>query len=285
MKVLATDLDMTLLHNGIAPYDGSMPLLRELVKSHTISLIFVTARRVDAVINSVLERYAPPEAAYIVGAIGAEIYERNSAGNYKELTEWRDYIRKETPLWNLFTIRSFIGREFPQLKLQPEKEQAPFKLSYYLYECSLFDSVKMSLEQRMTALFGDSVLVTCSKDLGAGIAYVDVTPPVVSKISALSFLLKRASIPQECVLFGGDSENDMSVFLSSLDSVVVANAEPGLINHIKREKLEGKLFVAKGIGRLNGNYSSGLIEGMIRKGWIPLEECSVFTSENSTFGS
>lgn len=278
MKVLATDLDKTLLPNGIAPYDGSMSLLHELVQKHDISLIFVTARRVRSVLTSVMEQFGPPEAVYIIGAVGAEMYERNSSGEYVEITAWRDYILKEAPLWDLYAIDALIVACFPHLELQPEKELTAFKRSYFLRDLSRFEEVDRALKKLMSQHFGDSVLVTCSKDLNANLAYVDVTPGVVSKISALSFLLKQASIPQESVLFGGDSENDLSVFLSSLDSVIVANAERELVGHVKSLKQRGGLFVAEGVGGLNGNYSSGLIEGMIKKGWISPEDCSNFTA-------
>lgn len=165
-------------------------------------------------------------------------------------------------------IQELIRRDFPLLTLQPEKEQTPVKCSYFLYDTSLFDEIETRLQKAVTELYDGQVLSTCSMDLNAGLAYVDITPAVVTKKSALIFLLNSLEINAEEVLYAGDSGNDLSVFLSHLDSVIVANAEESIKRLATQGKMKGRLIIAEGLPCLNGNYSSGIIEGLIAKGWI-----------------
>lgn len=268
MKLLATDLDRTLLPNGLEPDDNTLPLLSSFVERHQIVMAYVTARRVSSVLNSVMPRYQPPVAKFIIGAVGAELFVRDRDGTYREMTAWRTFIQANSPLWNPLEVKESVAREFPLLELQPEKEQTDFKISYYLYDLSLFESTQKVLTHFFQQQYDGSALVTCSIDLNAGLAYVDITPMVVTKIGALQFLMNAYEIGRDEVLFAGDSGNDLSVFLSSLDSVVVANAERAIKEQVQREKKEGALFLAQGVSGLNGNYSSGILEGLVQKGWI-----------------
>lgn len=268
MKLLASDLDRTMLPNGLEPYDDSLPLLKELVKEHGIAVAYVTARRVESVLRSVMPHYAPPQASYIIGAVGSEIYLRDESGMFQVLHAWEEHVLEYSPQWQRTEVVEVISAQFPFLVLQPTKEQTQFKVSFFLYDLDLFKDVEEVLPLLLKSHFGASALATCSIDLNANLAYVDITPPVVTKISALEYLMNELKIVREQVLFAGDSGNDLSVFLSSLDSVVVANAEDAIKEKVIAEKTEGALYLSKGIQGLNGNYSSGIIEGLLKKGWI-----------------
>lgn len=274
MKLLATDLDRTLLPNGLAPYDESMSLLGRLIDDHDISVAYVTARRVQSVLHTVMSDFAPPPASYIIGAVGAEIFISNSGGFFQEVSSWNTHVHLNAPQWQRREIERAVTERFPFLTLQPEKEQTLFKISYFLYDLSRFVQIEEELQQVLKDIFGSSAFATCSLDLNAELAYVDITPPVVSKISALQFLMNQLHLKREQVLFAGDSGNDLSVFLSSLDSVVVANAEEAIKRRVKKEKLEGELYLAEGVQGLNGNYCSGVIEGLLKKGWVSSQKLS-----------
>lgn len=91
MKILATDLDRTLLPNGLENDDGTLPLLTKLVKECGIAVVYVTARRINSVLGSVMKQYNPPRPKYIIGAVGAEMYELipETPDTYRELNHGR----------------------------------------------------------------------------------------------------------------------------------------------------------------------------------------------------
>lgn len=270
LKILATDLDKTLLPNGSAPYDGTIPLLKDLIEQYDIDIVYVTARRVANVVSSVMTRYTPPQASYIIGAVGAEMYDC-TGDKMLEVDAWKQCIFSNSPEWNRNLICETVEYYFPDLVMQPDCEQTDFKISYFWYDTKRFSLLESALQEIVEDAFAGTPLVTCSTDLNAGYCYVDITPKIVSKKSALEFLMNTLQVQRENVLFAGDSGNDLSVFLSSFDSLVVSNAEQNIKDRVLKEKRTGSLHIAEGINGMNGNYSSGILEGLIHKEWIPAD--------------
>jgi hypothetical protein len=94
----------------------------------------------------------------------------------------------------------------------------------------------------------------------------------------VEFLMKQLGITAANTVFAGDSGNDMPILTSSVPSVLVANADPDIIEEARSCSIEKGtsefLYLAKGnfLG-MNGNYSAGILEGLAHyhpetKGWI-----------------
>ncbi|MDH5736600.1 MAG: HAD hydrolase family protein, partial [Gammaproteobacteria bacterium] len=83
-------------------------------------------------------------------------------------------------------------------------------------------------------------------------------------------------------VFAGDSGNDISVLASAIQSVLVANASDDVRKSaVQQARINGQqksLYLARGdsLG-MNGNYSAGIIEGVIyympaAEDWIGLDD-------------
>jgi hydroxymethylpyrimidine pyrophosphatase-like HAD family hydrolase len=73
MRILATDLDRTLLPNGSWPADpGAIELFNELTQRHEVLVVYVTGRNLDLTENAIREfgiRY--PDV--LIGDVGTSI--------------------------------------------------------------------------------------------------------------------------------------------------------------------------------------------------------------------
>ena len=62
---------------------------------------------------------------------------------------------------------------------------------------------------------------------------------------------------------------------SGYKAILVKNApedvKDEIMKEMKKKGLDNKLYIAKGGGKLNGNYSSGIIEGLVHFGIIEQE--------------
>jgi sucrose-phosphate synthase len=103
----------------------------------------------------------------------------------------------------------------PGLKLQPKKEQATFKLSYY-YDPrnapTVEDIIKMLHKHELTA----NVFSSFGQ-------FLDIVPSRASKGQALRYVAQRLDIPVEHILAVGGSGADEDMMRGNTLAVVVAN--------------------------------------------------------------
>lgn len=267
MKVLAVDLDRTIIPNGLEVYDNSLPLLSAIIDDMEILLIYVTARKIES-IKKVIVEYNLPIPKYVISKVGAVIYYVKN-GNYLELEKWQDKLSDNSSLWDFGGLKSGLV-DIENLTIQKDEEQHKYKLSYYIDSLNGYDKTVSDVNYICYSISGSSAEVTASKDLNSHKGYIDIMPRFLSKLSALLFLQDIIGFKDEEILFAGDSGNDLPVLRSHFSSILVKNSE------IELKKLCGdfKCWIAEGISGLNGNYSSGIIEGIIKKGWISVEKIS-----------
>ncbi len=265
MKIVATDLDRTLLPNGPHPDDGALPLFKKLITQNQITPIFVTARRLESV-QRVLQEYDLPTPEAIIASVGSAIYFRENS-QFIAYHDWPTTIQKRAQGWQRESIFEAL-KSFSELVLQKEEEQNPFKLSYYLYGLEKFETVTPLIMQRVATLCGKDAEITLSKDFNADLTYIDIMPTSVSKLTALQFLQEKMKFTQKQLLFAGDSGNDMTIILSHFDAILVGNAEESLKKKAQQQKKRGKLYLPSGIHGLNGNYTSGILEALVKHDWI-----------------
>ena len=264
MRYLAMDLDRTLIPNGPEPDDGSLPYLTQLLQKHSITPLFVTARRILSV-EQAIQRYTLPIPQAVIGQVGTTIHLGISPS--RALTEWEQEIHALAPAWNREKIFSIFQDE-PELVPQERKEQNSFKISYFLYDLTLFTKLQKRVSDILLEQFDNAAILIASKDLNANLAYFDILPQGVNKCSALDFYCRYAKISPQEILFAGDSENDLSLFLSPYDTIIVNNAEKALKSMILEKKKTGSHFEAYPTSTHNGNYSSGIIQGLYHHNWL-----------------
>lgn len=261
-RVIATDLDRTLIPNGKRRYSaGSMELFSRLLKENNIQLIFVTGRYRKQV-EEAIKKYRLPMPDYVIGMVGTKIYQ-NKNGRLKEIKEWQEILDRK---WNRYKREDVANM---LLGIKGIREQKKIKLNDYKqsYNFSLNANIKKIIREIESELGKNGIRanVIDSIDSVRKIGYLDILPQNTSKDEALKFVLKKIKVKKGEVMYCGDSGNDLQVLTSGFKGVLVNNATDEFKNIVK-SKGRGVIyyprgdFIVRGI-RLNGNYVSGIIEG------------------------
>lgn len=264
--LLCTDLDRTLLPNGLQPESpDARPLLRTLCRRPEVTLAFVSGRDRRLLLNAI-DEYALPRPDYAIGDVGTTIYTAGDAA-WSPWSRWGEAIASDWGGYSrgdLETILEPVSRRFA-LHLQGPEKQATYKLSYYagpeIDRHALFEQVGAALRPR-----GIRANLIWSVDETRAEGLLDVLPASADKLHAIRFLMRELGFTEENTLFAGDSGNDLPVFASGIPSVLVANAT----EQVRREAeatLSGSpkarmYFARGGFFGMNGNYAAGILEGM-----------------------
>jgi hydroxymethylpyrimidine pyrophosphatase-like HAD family hydrolase len=97
--------------------------------------------------------------------------------------------------------------------------------------------------------------------LVSGNKYLDVLPAGVNKGSTLTDLIGCLEVPPERVVTAGDSLNDLAMFKTGFQGVMVGNAEPALVNAFPTMK---RTYRARAHG------CAGIVEGLRHFGFASL---------------
>ncbi|WJW74297.1 HAD-IIB family hydrolase [Thiohalobacter sp. IOR34] len=262
--LLCTDLDRTLLPNGVQPESpGARERFAGLAREPGITLVYVTGRHRELVQNAI-SSYRLPQPAYAITDVGTRIY-RISDGDWQPWPEWEQEIDGDWGGLGHAELRELF-RDLPDLQLQEVSKQNTHKLSFYVPLYADREALQAVMQVRL-AEHGVRASLIWSIDEPAAIGLLDVLPERATKLHAIEFLAGKLGIPRQATLFAGDSGNDLPVLASALPSVLVANASPE-VREAARAQAEmaghgDALYVARGgfLG-MNGNYSAGILEGL-----------------------
>jgi sucrose-6-phosphatase len=257
--LLCTDLDRTLIPNGKQPESPTaMQRFRSLAGCGKVTLAYVTGRH-RALIEQAIAEFGLPQPDFAIADVGTTIY-RVYASGWRQWDEWDAEI---APDWQGLThegLQRLLG-VFPDLRMQEPEKQNRHKLSFYVSPETdtnrLLEEVDARLKQS-----GIRANLIWSIDEKAGVGLLDVLPASANKLHAIRFLMQQQGFAQERTVFAGDSGNDLDVLLSSIPSVLVANADEE-VKKLAGQAHKDTLYVAKGgyLG-MNGNYSAGILEGI-----------------------
>jgi hypothetical protein len=262
--LLSTDLDRTLLPNGVQPESPrARKYLAQLVSHHEVVLVFVSGRD-KSLVEQAIHHYCLPQPDYVISDVGSNIYQIND-GQWEIWTQWQQEIALD---WNGFSQQQLaeLLKDFAELQLQERSKQNSYKLSYYfplhLEQQRLDQLISLHLQSQQI-----KANLIWSIDEPANIGLLDILPASASKLHALEFLRQHLDLPQSAVLFAGDSGNDLPVLTSTIPSVLVANASA----EVREEAVQltsannnmQHLYLARGgLLGMNGNYSAGILEGV-----------------------
>lgn len=232
-RILVCDVDHTLIGD-----DGALQDFIKCVRGAGNRLAFgvVSGRQLDST-RSTLRRSRVPEPDFYICGTGTEIY---YAPMYLSDDIWRRNIDN---LWEPEHVRAALA-ELPGLKLQPERDQSAFKISYF------FDGLEPPSQARIRRTLRQ-------QDLHAEVIishgyYVDILPVRASKGAALRYVADKWGIPVEHILAAGDSGNDEDMLAGETLGVVVGNHGPELEGLRGRERI----YFAE------GEYAAGILEAM-----------------------
>ena len=274
--LICTDLDRTLLPNGVQPESPSARRrFAALASRPEVTLVYVTGRH-RALVEQAISCYALPQPAYVIADVGTSIYQLTD-GQWLAWDQWQTEI---APDWN-GADNAGLRKLFADLsaaRLQEAVKQNTYKLSYYVSLQAARSALLEEMRRRLNERDIHASLIW-SVDEPAGIGLLDVLPGRATKLHAIEFLMQHKGFSIDQSLFAGDSGNDLPVLASAVPAVLVANAASEIreaaSTHAEAAGNAAALYLAKGGFRgMNGNYSAGILEGLVHympqlSDWIP----------------
>jgi hypothetical protein len=262
--LLCSDLDRTLLPNGVEPESLlARPLFRALSERSDICLAYVSGRDLH-LLQQAVDEYQLPIPDFAIGDVGTTIYQINK-GEWVSWTDWQEAI---APDWkgHDHADLSHLLADMPELQLQPEYKQNRFKLSYFTPIDVDTTALLTTIDARLQPLAVSASLIW-SVDEADSVGLLDILPSCATKLGAIRFLMQRAGYSAQQTVFAGDSGNDLPVLTSGLHSILVRNAHA----NVRREALaslsvndQHKLYQARGgFLDMNGHYAAGVLEGLV----------------------
>ena len=256
--LLCTDLDRTLIPNGIHP---ESPMARKrferLVCRDEVTLAYVTGRHL-ALIEQAIADFGLPQPDFAIADVGTTIYQVGSSG-WGQLDEWDAEIAPDwrgmsrDDIYNLLNV-------FPALRLQEQEKQNRHKLSFYV---PLETDIPILIAEMDTRLRHANIKANLvwSIDEKAGVGLMDILPASANKLHAIHFLMKQKGFDHKNTVFAGDSGNDLDVLMSDIPAVLVANADAEVKNMVASANKDSIYIARGGYLGMNGNYSAGILEG------------------------
>ncbi len=269
MIILATDLDRTLLPDGPYPDDKSLDALFGALTNIAHVLVYVTGRNLDMVLNAI-EKYNIPIPDFLIAEVGTSMFVKKDNVLIPEKS-WSEYIMSHEQKWNRENIVNAIGTKHNLTLQEPEKQNA-FKISYYLPHHANKTETISHINTILRKIGVDANVLWSVDPLADSVGLIDVLPKTATKATALEFLRKQKDLSKDEVIYCGDSGNDILPLTSGYYSILVNNA-PKDVKKTVSEKVAQKgetdlLYVAIGTHEHNGNYASGIIEGLLHFGFI-----------------
>jgi HAD superfamily hydrolase (TIGR01484 family) len=266
--LICTDLDRTLLPNGTQPESPeARTIFTRLVSRPEVCLVYVSGRNL-ALVQDAIQEYGLPAPHWIVGDVGSTMY-KFEGDRWKSWQSWTQQIAGDWRGFNAIDLEPLFSdlAEISHLVLQEPNQQSRFKLSYYLpldiEKDALQQYIKLRLEEQNIA-----ASLIYSVDEAKEIGLLDILPARATKLHAVEFLMGQLNFDDGNTVFAGDSGNDLPMLISAVPSVLVANAPEDIIVQSQQQAKElgntHRLYLARGgfLG-MNGNYSAGILEGIV----------------------
>ena len=213
LSLLVTDLDHTLVGNAEALHP-LLQLLDQYRQTQGTKIVYATGRS-PALYQELAhaEQLLNPDA--LISSVGTEIYLGDSLVSDSAWAEKLNYN------WNREQIVA-TASHFADLEPQPQSEQRPFKVSYYL-STSVVAPVLAQLQQQLEQQGLDvEIIYSGNKDL-------DIIPHGGNKGNAVQFLREVWQVAAPNTVVCGDSGNDISLFKYGNErGIIVGNAQPEL---------------------------------------------------------
>lgn len=235
-----TDLDHTYVGD-----DAALATLQEALSQHRqtygTKIVYSTGRS-PALYQELQQEKQLIQPDAVVTSVGTEIY-TNGMEAYDP--EWADILSQG---WDRDRILETAGH-FSDLPSQPDSEQRPFKVSYFLSEDvapDLLPRLESALKDRSLEV---RLIYSGGKDL-------DILPIKGNKGLAMQFIRNRYGMAPERTVACGDSGNDIALFeVGDERGIIVGNARPELRNWYEEHRQDSLYFA-------QASCAGGILEGL-----------------------
>lgn len=266
LSVLFSDLDRTLLPNGLQPENsGARQRLFQYLQKHHVKLVYVSGRDIGLV-TSAMEEYQLPCPDAALCDVGSTLY-LGQQNKWRRDEGWWEMLAQVWPDKAAMRIREMLSPE-KGLTLQEDEKQNRYKLSYYLKPTGDIDHLLYEAKQTLEDAGLPSNLIY-SEDETTHTGLLDILPATANKLNAIRYLMERWGIKREQAMFSGDSGNDVDVLCSDIPAVLVANAT----DEVRQQTLDAcqannesqSIHLAKELSaNRNGCYADGIMQGIER---------------------
>lgn len=265
MKILATDLDRTLLPNGSWEADKeAISLFNDLTNKDDLLVVYVTGRNLTLTENAIKE-YGVRYPNILCGDVGTTI-RRYENDKWEFDSGWVSHVKSQSPKWDANAIKNAVAN-IDGMREQEAEHQNQFKQSYYVNH-EKKDQILGELDKLVKRKFDEVIVYSFDSQDGKGL--IDFLPNSATKQTALEYVAKEFGVEKGEVVFCGDSGNDIFPLTAGFSGVLVKNADEQLVENVKKamkENPELRAYFAKGDFKgLNGYYTSGVIEGAYHYG-------------------
>jgi sucrose-6F-phosphate phosphohydrolase len=265
MKILATDLDRTLLPNGRwAPDERAIDLFNQLTAASGVAVVYVTGRNL-ALTERAIEEYGVRHPDVLCGDVGTSI-RRYRGGHWHRDEGWESHVHRSSPRWSAQAIREAVARVAGLVEQEPEHLN-PFKQSYYVDHGSR-ERILAEIAERVEGRYDEVTIYSYDSEDDKGL--LDFLPNSATKQTALEYVARAFGAPREEVVFCGDSGNDIFPLTAGFSGVLVRNADEQLVQQVQSAQAADpglRVYYARGgFNGLNGYYTSGVIEGAFHYG-------------------
>ena len=244
--LFVTDIDNTLIGDDRALVILSQELAKHR-QQHGTKIVYATGRSLQS--YEILANYKSlliPDA--LLTSVGTEIY---FAPETKQPdSHWSKILARG---WNRNEIIKIANR-FPTLQTQPESEQNPFKISYYLAQSEAKTTIAQLDTMLKEAGFELNFIYSSGQDF-------DILPKNGDKGLAVKFLRHKWQISAQMTITCGDCGNDISLFQGSEKGIIVGNAKSELLQWYKANQRES-LYLAR------TDCANGVLEGLKYFGFL-----------------
>ncbi len=265
MQILATDLDRTLLPNGVWPADaGAIEMFNALTQRHKVRVVYVTGRSL-ALTECAIREFGIRYPDLLISDVGAAI-RHYQANGWRPDTGWDARVRRVSPAWDAEAVRRAVSG-IDGLVEQEREHCGALKQSYYVdHQCR--DAILDRVQRRIQGRFDAIAIYSFDSESGSGL--LDLLPSCATKQTALEYVAEALGVAKSELVFCGDSGNDLLPLTAGFRGVLVRNADAQLVAGVKRAMDDNpalRIYFAKGGCKgLNGYYAGGVIEGAYHYG-------------------
>lgn len=265
MRILATDLDRTLLPNGEWEADaGAIELFNRLSQAHDVLVVYVTGRNLQLTEQAIRE-FGVRHPDVLCGDVGTTIRQYRG-GEWFFDEGWAELIHENCPNWDAAGVKKAVA-DIEGMREQECEHLNQFKQSYYVdHDCR--EEILARVESRVKDEFDEVSIYSYDSVSGQGL--LDFLPRSATKQTALEYVAKEFGAEKTEVVFCGDSGNDIFPLTAGFQGVLVRNADEQLVENVRTAMAENpglNVYFASGDFRgLSGYYTSGVIEGAYHYG-------------------